>query len=57
MQQDESLIEKPPPILSLEDKLRLKNERENITIWKSPVTTIHYFICESGHLSIEYMHK
>ena len=58
MQEDSSLMEKPPPIpLSLEEKLRLKEERENIVLWKSPITTIHYFLCESGHLFLEYINK
>ncbi|CAL4087865.1 unnamed protein product, partial [Meganyctiphanes norvegica] len=45
------------PSQTSEEKLAEKEERENIVLWRKPITTLHYFLRECGVLCIEYLIK
>ncbi|KAF2367337.1 SNARE associated Golgi protein [Trinorchestia longiramus] len=42
---------------SLRDKLKEKNERQTLVLWRRPLTTLHYFILETWHLLRHYVSR
>lgn len=45
------------PTQTLEEKLAERDERENVVLWRKPLTTINYFFRECGILGVEYLLK
>lgn len=40
---------------SLQERIRDKEERQGLVLWRHPVTTLHYFLLETGHLLTHYL--
>uniref|UniRef100_A0A2P2I0M1 Vacuole membrane protein 1-like n=1 Tax=Hirondellea gigas TaxID=1518452 RepID=A0A2P2I0M1_9CRUS len=40
---------------SLQDRIREKEERQKLVLWRHPITTLHYFVIESGYLASYYL--
>ncbi|XP_018017043.1 vacuole membrane protein 1 isoform X2 [Hyalella azteca] len=41
--------------MSLQDRIKEKQERQKLVLWRRPLTTLHYFLLETWHLCRHYL--